>query len=239
MRERPILFSGPMILALLAGRKTVTRRVVKPQPTPCEYAPGKHALAGQVIEGNDAVLAQCPYGKPGDLLWVKETWRTAAVLDELSPRAIAAKALEAGYELPWAPLQYEADGKSVDWDYLWKGPGKVRVSIHMPRWASRLTLEVVSVRVERLHDFTDNDAKAEGLSCLTKDGGRTYKYGIPDRDGLPGTDDTGWPWVEWARDPCEAFQRLWVSINGAESWDANPWVWRVEFKRITEGAHAD
>ncbi len=92
----------------------------------------------------------------------------------------------------------------------------------------------MSVRAERLRDITDEDARREGLSSLTKDGGRVFKWGIPDQDGLPGTDDDGWEWQDWNTSPRTAFQRLWNSINGddpATCWAANPIVARIEFKR--------
>lgn len=111
-------------------------------------------------------------------------------------------------------------------------PPKWKPSIFMPRWASRIALEITSVRVERLQDISETDAKDEGLSCLTKDGGRTWKFGIPDRDGLPGNDDDGWHWHEWEVDPRLAYKKLWESINGAGSWAQNPWVWVIGFKRV-------
>lgn len=91
------------------------------------------------------------------------------------------------------------------------------------RWASRLTLYVTDVRVERLQDIGEADAQSEGLQTLSKDG-RTWKWGIPDRDGLPGTDDCGWPWADWQTDPRAAYARLWNVINGPGAWEANPWV---------------
>lgn len=106
----------------------------------------------------------------------------------------------------------------------------------MPRWASRLALEVTGVRVERVQDISEADAMAEGLKGLTKDGS-LVKWGIPDRDGLPGNDDDGWHWKQWESDPRKAYRALWNSINGAKpgrSWEANPWVWVVEFKRVSE-----
>lgn len=106
-------------------------------------------------------------------------------------------------------------------------------SIFMPRWASRITLEVVGVRVERLQDITNEDAKAEGLKSITKDN-ITIKWGIPDADGYPGTDDIGWPWSDWNVNPIAAYKRLWESINGPGSWDSNPWVWVIEFKKINK-----
>ena len=107
----------------------------------------------------------------------------------------------------------------------------------MPRWASRILLEIADVRVERLQEISENDAKGEGLAAISKDG-QIFKYGIPDRDGLPGTDDHGWPWVDWKHSARNAFGRLWESINGAGSWDTNPWVWVVEF-RVIEPNEAD
>ena len=108
-----------------------------------------------------------------------------------------------------------------------------RVSIHMPRWACRLVLEIVSVRVERLQEISEDDAEAEGLSQVCKDGA-LWKYGIPDRDGLPGTDDDGWPWQKWDIDPRIAYKRLWDSINAKRApWALNPWVWVVEFRNYS------
>ncbi|AAK94349.1 hypothetical protein Mx8p14 [Myxococcus phage Mx8] len=218
-RERPMLFSGPMVSAILAGRKTVTRRLVTPQPT--------NPHRGIFVWKNDEhfpestfgmwMAQRCPYGQPGDRLWVKETWRTAAKLDGKSPTAIAEAAEDAGYTRPWAPLQYEADGARVNWhESDWGPPGKTRVSIHMPRWASRLTLEVTGVRVERLQDITDEDARAEGcdVDLAAAEGFITY------------ASDTRPMSVKW-------FNALWERINGAESWATNPWVWRIQFARVT------
>jgi hypothetical protein len=108
---------------------------------------------------------------------------------------------------------------------------RIYPSIHMPRWASRWTLFVDRVRIERLHAITPEGAKAEGLSCLSKDNGRTWKFGIPDRDGQPGDDDDGWHWKDWASHPIAAFRRLWNQINEkrGHGWDRNPWVIVIEF----------
>jgi len=177
MKERPILFSGAMIRAILAGQKTQTRRVVKPQ-----------AIASP-IPSSKTGRVHCPYGKPGDRLWVREAWRTVAESNDLTPRDLTAA----------HRFWYEADAPHQ------LGYGKLRPSIHMPRIASRILLEVVSVRVERLQDISEADAEAEGITtteCLECDG--------------------------WAN----AYSRLWDSIYGEGSWAANPWVWVVEFKRI-------
>ena len=196
MKERPILFSAPMVRAILAGTKTQTRRVVKPQPG-CDPRDDEHIDMGR-----------CPYGQPGTTLWVRETW---------------------------SPDEYEGQRtfyRADDEHFLPAGGWKP--SIHMPRFASRITLEITGLRVERLQDISPSDAIAEGLKGLSKDGGQITKYGIPDSDGLPGTDDAGWPWHAWRISPVDSYRRLWSQINGPRSWDANPFVWVVEFKRVTE-----
>ena len=207
MKERPILFSGPMVRAILEGRKTQTRRVMKPQP---ELS--SNSIIGEfpVLNHHGAqfrrsgILDCCPYGAPGDRLWVRETWG------------------ESGYQR----IEYKAhpaDGKDFRCVSRW------RPSIHMPRLASRITLEIEDVRVERLEEITAADAVAEGLSCLTKDGS-LYKYGIADWEGKP---DVKFPWQEWDKEPRAAFAKLWDSINAKRgySWALNPWVWKITFKK--------
>lgn len=201
MKERGILFSAPMVRALLAGTKTQTRRVLKEQPQR-----GGWPWPPMTDTDRAAVLVHCPYGAPGDRLWVREAFRFPSSLDKLSPTAIGDKALDAGYNAPWCPTLYEADGARTS---TWSAhtpptdtvPGRLRAGMHMPRWASRIALEVVSVRVERLHHISDADSIAEGAA------------GHPDG-----------PW--------HAYRSLWSLISGAGSWDANPWVWAVEFRRL-------
>ena len=190
-----------MVRAILEGRKTQTRRVVKPQdavefndvgafmwlhderkPHPCEYACSRGGLE------------LCPYGAPGDRLWVRETW---ACLDPSRRTVVLYKADE-------SPLR----------EYVW------RPSIHMPRWASRLTLEVTGVRVERLQDISEEDAKAEGCSGFD-----------PSPEAESGTAFV-WKGRSSKPDPRAHFAWLWESFNGPESWAANPWVWVVEFRRV-------
>lgn len=213
MKERPILFSGPMVRAILEGRKTMTRRVVK-----LRYGADVVVTNGQVWKParvDYAGYVDCPYGQVGNRLWVREAWRTVAEADSQAPRDLSAA----------HRFWYEADVPHQP------GYGKLRPSIHMPRIASRILLEVTAVRVERLQDISAEDAIAEGMKAITKDG-RLTKFGIPDADGLPGTDDTGWPWHAWRISPIDAYMRLWEQINGPGSWAANPWVWVVEFKRV-------
>lgn len=187
MKERPILFSGAMIRAILAGQKTQTRRAAKPVKHPDlgnPYDPG--AL---VSELQHVIGRACPYGQPGDRLWVRETWSTHACFDHLPPS-----------ECPKS-IHYWADGEIKT--------GKRRPSIHMPRWASRILLEIVSVRVERLQSISEADAEAEGIDFLRH---------VQDADE-----------TLTARD---LYECLWDGISGEGSWAANPWVWVVEFKRI-------
>lgn len=207
--DKPILFSGPMVRAILEGNKTATRRVVKPQPDSIRKSP----FVPSGIEDNHGREIKAPY-QPGDHLWVRETWGSNIVK---------------GYE-EYGKIFYRADipdQKTVPQTYgcPW------RPSIHMPRWASRITLDVTAVRAERLQEITEEDAIREGLTGITKDG-KLVKYGIPDRDGLPGTDNTGWAWQDWCVNPIDALARLWDSINGKTyPWKDNPWVWVIEFKK--------
>lgn len=208
-KERPILFSGPMVRAILEGRKTQTRRIVKPQPR-AEMRPVFELASGKPQKDS-------PYGKPGDRLWVRETWGVYHSVKSWT---------DCGYEYDGdfikGPLQgktysrtntsdregvnefvvYRADGVTEDGD-TW------RPSIHMPRWASRITLEVVSVRVERLQDISNDDAIAEGIDTVWRGDNGPHEF-----DQVP------------------HFRTLWESINGPGSWDANPWVWCISFNRI-------
>lgn len=214
MRERPILFSAPMVRAIIAGTKTQTRRMVK-WPVLSKSDGAKQRIFGEAdVADLNALLADrqrhplrkvCPYGQPGDRLWVRETWAQYPV--ELNPEPCNA----------W----YRADGRLPPKVTKWTP------SIHMPRWASRITLVVIGVRVERLQDISEEDAIAEGIER---------------KDGVGGYPMTGFR--DYARDDAwfvnvqaaeKSFASLWHSINGAESWDANPWVWVVEFKRVEAG----
>lgn len=201
MQERPILFSGEMVRAILDGRKTQTRRVIKLK-TGDTF--DEHALKGAIQEwrpmydevarkvvGKTAALIRCPYGQPGDRLWVRETFA-----DE-------------GCRQDRDDCYYRADGESDLQGGGWTP------SIHMPRWASRITLEIVSVRVERLREISEADAKAEG--CWYGKGGGEVDHAVL---------------------PENHFPTLWESINGPGSWGANPWVWVVEFKRVEPGRAA-
>lgn len=204
MAERPILFSAPMVRALLAGTKTQTRRVVKPQFA-SKADIGHHGLGQPFIRRHEGKNTDCPYGQPGDRLWVKEKtvkvepngWVGPVFAESNAGR----RALEWGY------------GESDDPDHIPPHAIKFRPSLFMTRAMSRLTLEITGVRVERLQDISVADAMAEGVvECA------------PHLRGLE-------PCMEWSY----AYEDLWTDINGAGSWDSNPWVWVVEFKVQSTG----
>lgn len=202
MKERPILFNGEMVRAIFEGRKTQTRRPVKQETwRGCKEViygeaakklscaqPAVTAYAGFDTGNNSLAYWPCPYGQPGDWLWVRETWSCM----ERKPKQ--------GDE-----IMYRADGESLIWE-PWSP------SIHMPRWASRITLEITNVRVERLQDISEEDAIAEAM----------LGYGVSPAD------------VTGRSIVITRFNHLWESINGKGSWDINPWVWVIEFKMITK-----
>lgn len=200
-RERPILFSGPMVRALLDGRKTQTRRIVKGMAlewlAPDMFTPEFVA---------DPANHLCPYGVPGDVLWVRETLKRAPHL--------------------WT---YAADGMEVDWPARQGLAGKARdtvVSIHMPRDACRLRLRITDVRVERLNDISEADALAEGIDRVANNfgNGPAYcDYLLPDVRNE----------AEWYASPLKSFQSLWQTIHGEDGWAENPWVWAVSFERVS------
>ncbi len=245
MTIRPIAFTGAMVSALLDGRKTQTRRVlsipflegINPQHTGL-VATRSYGSTWQVYGTADASKPFDVRYEVGDLLYVRECWRTPESLDHLSPRQIAERCDELGYRGRWCPRVTEADDMTHQWSeedgFRDDEPtGRLRAAMHMPRWASRLTLKVTDVRVERVKQISEADARAEGLAAISKDG-KLFKFGIPDRDGYPGNDDYGWHWPDWEVDPRAAFRTLWDSINAPRGfgWDANPWVVAVSFELI-------
>jgi len=210
VKERPILFSGPMVRAILEGRKTQTRRAIK-----FEWCSSREALMHQAAFDP---AYKCPYGKPGDRLWVRETWGMS--FEDIVPTG--RQFVSGGtWGSPSRPnrkpcVVFRADGDMPD-----DSPGETATwcpSIHMPRWVSRITLEIVSVRVERLNDISASDCKAEGIQiprcgcevCATQ--------------SIICTADAG----EYVM----AYRELWESINGVDSWETNPWVWVIEFKEV-------
>lgn len=202
MKERGMIFNGEMVRALLSGRKTQTRRHIKWKQT-------RFTEIGELEDGSkwpwseDAEHAcdfwhPCPFGAVGDRIWVRETW-----------------------------ARYNIDQNCHDIAYRattpadWPEEGRWRPSIHMPRWASRILLEITDVRVERLNTISEEDARAEGIidgGCLNCGESEPCGCANPEPDAT------------------DAFAYLWQSIYGQESWNANPWVWVIEFKRVEGGA---
>lgn len=227
VKERPMLFNGDMVRAILSGQKTVTRRLVKGGQIPAEdtsIAIGERqrwsAIAQRdprygfcVFGATEAECAKeleefapCPYGRPGDRLWVRETTEA----DYSTCDSVVLSRYAADKE----PVTYLADddGEAIQAISHWCYPRDSRPSIHMTRSACRILLEITAVRVERLHDITRSDIRAEGLQCP------------PELAG----DDTSPNYRDWYP---AAWRDLWNSTGG--DWDANPWVWVVEFKRVT------
>ena len=208
MKERPIIFRAEMVRAILAGRKTQMRRIVKP----CHMA--------TVDAEQFPILAMCPYGSPGDRLWVRETCRAEAIDDEglCGVRYVADK--------QFMPIENtrEASDRWVQL-YWYRGmEGATVPPIHMPRWASRITLEITDVRVERLQDISEDDCLAEGIAQVV-------------REKLPGIQQCG-EYDTIDVDPVAEYRDLWESINGPESWAANPWVWVIGFKKLEQQEQA-
>ncbi len=213
MKERPIIFNDAMVRAILAGTKTQTRRIVKPQPADGwafdvppllgwirslhrfrgRYGALIHRGLGTNFPETD--LIPCPFGQPRDRLWVREAWRTSKVADELKPSMLVG----GGY----SPIWHEARD---DVPFHPSKFGRLRPSMHMPRWASRITLEITGVRVERVQDIGVVGAYAEGI---------------------PENSETRMPVYE--------FTRLWRSLYGDAGWIENPWVWVIEFRRVESG----
>ena len=229
VKQRPILFSGPMVCAILAGTKKQTRRIVKPSNCVFGSAPRsywEHAdfaqawvdgepQDGQYLHVPCHVAPECelceemswqgsshrlwPLARPGEWFWVRETWQTYCELDEISPANLP----------PSTFVQYPAT-----WDWV----SKKRSSIHMPRWASRISLEITDVRVQRLQDISEEDAIAEGVES---DGIGHYA------DYSNQADDYYW------LDAQSSYKTLWNSIHGAGAWDVDPFVWCYSFRRVT------
>jgi hypothetical protein len=207
MKERPILFSAPMVRAILEGRKTQTRRLVKIDIDPkvgrfSEADPsGFWGFPPEHLEPWPTQCIHCPHGIKGDRLWVRETWQFC---DYDGP----------GGE-PATCFVYRADGETED-----KRRGWIP-STQMPRWASRITLEITGVRVERLQDISNDDCVAEGITAIGK--------GVRLADGIYAQAGR---YENKASTVRQLFSELWTEINGPGSWLFNPWVWVLEFRRV-------
>lgn len=240
IKERPILFSSPMIRAILDGKKTQTRRVVKPQP---DILNGTFEFSGEAKDAwpePDVMIAytpsgkfgvcnppyfKMPYGKPGDRLWVRETWGILnsqwSPVNE-NPHADVIGKMTCGQFASYAVkgfgchIVYRADHATGN-----DGPGVIKwnPSIFLPRWASRITLEIADVRVERLRDITEDDAAVEGVGKQFRMSVKVGKVGLDER--IPSSFRGG-------------FANTWDEINGSKyHWSTNPFVWAITFRRIT------
>jgi hypothetical protein len=216
MKTRPIIFSGPMVRAILDGKKTQTRRVMKPQPNPITKGPAdsKIIYTSGWFEGGDVpdyVLKRCPFGVPGERLLVREQHQIM----------VADSAMKYG-EIDYDEIDYKT-GKGLRVVYCAtdeieefynedqeRDSSATRPSIFMPRWASRIALEITGVRVERVQDISDEDILFEGFKMNNQ---AVFSLGYK-----------------------PAFKRLWDSINSKRGfgWDANPWIWVIEFKRVSK-----
>ncbi|MGP8819562.1 hypothetical protein ACT021_02795 [Klebsiella michiganensis] len=257
MTERGMIFNGEMVRAILDGRKTQTRRKVKLNldiaclATTYDWATSLAANHYQclteeqiqqkaeslrgvihpvILDNGQMVSIICPHGKPGDRIWVRETWGVVShELDEdgrIQPWTPDRPATAIN-EMPFGNGYYSGHAiYAADGDFTWgdddgyeDGRSCWKPSIHMPRWASRILLEITDVRVERLNAISQEDAQAEGMELT----GWRPTYSDPDSGGEVMT-------------PYDNFAELWSSIYGEESWQANPWVWVIEFKRVEGGA---
>jgi hypothetical protein len=243
MRELPILFSTPMVQALLEGRKTQTRRIIKARnPSACgiQICKNKDGVVTDVLwydadeqtwnDKGDENKIHCPYGKPGDVLWVREGFNYFGSLDPgyLSFKATYPKCLPIG-------IENVPDISEVKW----------KPSIHMPKVAARIWLHVKDVRVERLHDITEADAIAEGVE--TNECDAETKKGCPSSfcinecagkgEYLRYTGHREPEMIDYDGEPCysaiESYETLWQHIHGNESWKCNPWLWVVEFEVLS------
>lgn len=231
MRERPILLNAEMVRAVLDGRKSQTRRIMKVQP---------HAGVRSSVfvksgfeDGHGKELA-CPFGAVSDRLWVRETWSVVSYAfdnDGMMVDYVPDRPAKSVHEKPFGNGYYTGHAiYAADGDFTWSdddgfvdGRSCWKPSIHMPRWASRITLEITAVRVERLQDISEEDAKAEGVGSAVWFAAK----GVPEAEW----ESLGEHGAHQASH-INSFATLWESIYGEESWQANSWVWVIEFKRV-------
>ncbi|PLD14553.1 hypothetical protein B6I48_10115 [Klebsiella pneumoniae] len=238
MKERGMIFNGEMVRAILDGRKTQTRRIMAPQPADdierCIF-PNPEVIgwkSSRRHKHGSTTAHFCHYGKPGDRIWVRETWGVVSHAfsdDGLMIDWVPDRPATAIHEMPFGNGYYSGYAiYAADGDFTWgdddgyeDGRSCWKPSIHMPKAASRILLEITDVRVERLNAISEEDARAEGII----DGG-CLNCGEPEPCGCANPEP----------DATDAFAYLWQSIYGQENWNADPWVWVIEFKRVEGGA---
>lgn len=203
---KSIRFTGLEVRAVLDGRKTMTRRLVKPQPLWNSGALEFTNVPGWWTESEDSDYRNCPCGVVGDRLWVRESWCVGAMMDSRRAGEFVKKVRS---------IWYPADGDKPDWC------GRTRHARFMPRWASRITLEITGVKVERLQEITPEDAIAEG--CCPSHGNELDKPEIY----RAAAEMVGGPY------PRGVFAYLWNQLHGPDSWELNPWAWCISFRRVT------
>ena len=241
MRERPIIFNADMVRTVLDGRKTQTRRIIQSPAKNMQArghecisyrAPGDQWYQDYVFSMRDRsgvwqdykheqFLAKCPFGAVGDRLWVREAFRVHSRATD-----VATLVYKASEQQSWTQQTYRVPIEKCNKPAV---VDKWTPSIHMPRWASRITLEITGVRVERLQNISDADACAEGI-----------RQGVRRTDDSAGNEHVYCNYLaanlndacEWFERPADSFISLWQSIYGAESWQHSPWVWVIEFKRV-------
>lgn len=230
-----LLFSRMMVPRVRDGSKTETRRLCADI---VNLKPGDWSVSntGYVFnfdkDGAGRIRLASPFGQPGNRLKVREDvrlWCEKRHNGQKQNGKDSFRFMPVGQH-----VSYLADTDEVPPD-VDANPGhawRLKPGRFMPGWASRALIETTTVSVERLRDITEEGAIAEGLTRASKDDGRTWKYGIPDRDGLPGTDDLGWPWDEWCVDPVKAYFKLWEMIHGEGSVALNPLVFVGKFKLV-------
>lgn len=229
MKERAIIFGADSVRAILDGRKTQTRRLVKPQKPEAAYIdsvePHEHYPGEWVPRkgGECQISIECPYGVLGDQLWVRETWDFLPDGGPNEPNNAMIRY--------WAGGDMEHRSAPPDFNPMIYGHEKTRSPMFMPRWASRISLEITDIRVERLQDISEDDARAEGIEP---------NWIGPLDKGPNGTGTEGWLGDSWrhytngepAYSPIESYRSLWDSINGKKHpWGSNPWVWCLTFRR--------
>ncbi|MGI4169032.1 hypothetical protein ACR2YV_10755 [Klebsiella pneumoniae] len=236
MKERGMIFNSEMVRAIVSGRKTQTRRPIKWKQTRFTEI-GEREDGSKWPWSEDAEHAcdfwhPCPFGAVGDRIWVRETWGVVSHAfsdDGLMIDWVPDRPTTAIHEMPFGNGYYSGYAiYAADGDFTWgdddgyeDGRSCWKPSIHMPRAASRILLEITNVRVERLNAISEEDARAEGII----DGG-CLNCGEPEPCGCANPEP----------DATDAFAYLWQSIYGQENWNANPWVWVISFKRVEGGA---